>query len=332
MAGTHIHVRDLNERDPFIVAHEPEGRYFLYSGRPIEGRAGRAIYFRESPDLLQWSEPVPVFSGEGGFWGPLDFWAPECHFWKGKYYLISSFRAAGGYRRCQCLAADTPRGPFQPVINAPCTPEGWHCLDGTLYEDRKGSPWLVFCHEWPQVQDGQIAAARLSGDLSRLEGDPLILFRASEAPWKFTDDRSPWLYTEPQPAIGWARITDGPFLYRAENGELLMLWSSFSNTGYAIGYARSVSGDIQGPWVQEKEPLFSQDGGHGMMFRTFEGKLMLTIHSPNITHKEHLLLFEMEDRNGRLNITNEITGNWLPNRYFADGRDKGQKPPHTPQG
>jgi len=113
---------------------------------------------------------------------------------------------------------------------------------------------------------------------------------------------------------------------------LLMLWSSFSNTGYAIGYARSVSGDIQGPWVQEKEPLFSQDGGHGMMFRTFEGKLMLTIHSPNITHKEHLLLFEMEDRNGRLNITNEITGNWLPNRYFADGRDKGQKPPHTPQG
>jgi len=182
MAGTHIHVRDLNERDPFIVAHEPEGRYFLYSGRPIEGRAGRAIYFRESPDLLQWSEPVPVFSGEGGFWGPLDFWAPECHFWKGKYYLISSFRAAGGYRRCQCLAADTPRGPFQPVINAPCTPEGWHCLDGTLYEDRKGSPWLVFCHEWPQVQDGQIAAARLSGDLSRLEGDPLILFRASEAP------------------------------------------------------------------------------------------------------------------------------------------------------
>ena len=105
-----------------------------------------------------------------------------------------------------------------------------------------------------------------------------------------------------------------------------MLWSSFSNTGYTIGYARSFSGEIQGPWIQEKEPIFSQDGGHGMMFKTFDGKLILAIHSPNIPGKERLLLFEMEDRYGVLYIINELTGNWIPNRYFPDGKDKGQKP------
>ncbi|NMA64631.1 MAG: family 43 glycosylhydrolase [Clostridiaceae bacterium] len=320
------HIRDLNERDPFIVAYEPEKKYFLYTSKPIKGQQGRAINVRESEDLQWWSDSYPVFEANDEFWGSYDFWAPECHLWKEKYYLISSFRSLGGYRRCQCLVADTPRGPFEPMVNEPSTPEGWHCLDGTLYEDRMGNPWMVFCHEWPQVQDGQIAAVPLTDDLSKQAGDPTILFRASEAPWKFTDSELPWLFTEPQPAIGWARVTDGPFLYRAQNGELLMLWSSFSNTGYTIGYARSVSGEIQGPWIQEKEPIFSQDGGHGMMFISFDGKLILTVHSPNIMGKEHLLLFEMEDRNGKLNIINELTGNWIPNRYYPDGRDVGQKP------
>ena len=37
------------------------------------------------------------------------------------------------------------------------TPDGWQSLDGTLYVDRSGKPWMVFCHEWLQVGDGQMA-------------------------------------------------------------------------------------------------------------------------------------------------------------------------------
>ena len=33
----------------------------------------------------------------------------------------------------------------------------------------------------------------------------------------------------------------------------------------------------------QKEPLFTKDGGHGMLFRTPEGELRLALHSPN-TH------------------------------------------------
>lgn len=317
------HVSKLHTRDVCIVPWEEEKKYFLYDCFERPGQTGRAVNVRESDDLVWWSDSYPVFEPDENFWGPLDFWAPECHAYRGKFYVVSSFRAVGGYRGCQFLEADTPRGPFLQGKNKPATPADWHCLDGTLYVDRKGDPWMVFCHEWVQVQDGQICAIRMKEDLSESIGEPVILFRASEAPWKFTDDRKLWTLTQPQPKMGWARVTDGPWMYRAENGELLMLWTSFSNTAYTCGYARSLSGEITGPWVQETEPLFSQDGGHSMMFRRFDGTLMMCLHSPNIHEKEKMLLFEMEDKNGRLHIRNEITGNWIYNKYTEDGKDKG---------
>lgn len=318
------HIRDMNERDPFILADKKTKTYYLYTGKPLNSHFNRKISVRESHDLVMWSEPYCVFEPDDDYWGKMDFWAPECHEWKGKYYLISSFRHPGGYRQCAFLVADTPKGPFNPIVNKASTPEGWHCLDGTLYEDMKGKPWMVFCHEWPQVQDGQIAAVPMSDDLGTQIGNPIILFRGSEAPWKWTSPEAPWRFTQPQPALGHARVTDGPFMHRAPNGELLMIWSSFSDTGYTIGYARSLSGEIGGPWKQETEPIFSQDGGHGMLFESFDGKLLLTVHSPNIIKKEHLLIFEMDDSDGKLQIINEITGNWIPNRYFENGVGKGQ--------
>ncbi len=63
-------------------------------------------------------------------------------------------------------------------------------------------------------------------------------------------------------------------------------WSSFGAGGYAQGLARSASGQISGPWIQEPEPLYAQDGGHGMIFRAFDGRLMLSLHKPNRTSDE----------------------------------------------
>ncbi len=313
------HIRALNARDPYIVVDQKAKKYYLYSNKPVVLRDNKPeIVVYESDDLIYWSEPKLAYRCDDDFWGPLDYWAPEVHLWKGKYYLICSYRNAGGYRACQCHVADTPSGPFKPIVNKPVTPEGWHCLDGTLYVDRSGAPWMVFCHEWTQVQDGQIAAIKLSDDLSEAVSEPVILFRASQAPWKgdpITGEKYP-------SCLGYGRVTDGCFLHRAENGELLMLWSSFSDTGYTVGYAKSENGGIMGPWTQEPEPLFSQDGGHSMMFTSLEGKLMMTLHSPNITGQEKLLMFEMEENDGKLHIVNELTGNWLFNKYFEDGSKK----------
>jgi hypothetical protein len=163
--------------------------------------------------------------------------------------------------------------------DGPVTPWEWDCLDGTLHLDDGGRPWLVYCHEWLQVGDGELVAQRLSDDLVRPEGDPLVLFRASEAPWT-RPVQDPRIAPDVR-----AYVTDGPFLHRLPSGVLLLLWSSFGEEGYAIGIARSAGG-VEGPWTHQAGPLWRRDGGHGMLARTLSGDLLLTLHQPNRTPLE----------------------------------------------
>lgn len=82
-----------------------------------------------------------------------------------------------------------------------------------------------------------------------------------------------------------------------------MIWSSFAETGYAVGIAESTTGKLAGPWRQHPEPLMAEDGGHGMLFRTFEGKLCLVLHQPNSPGgRERARLFEIEDTGDALRI------------------------------
>ena len=79
--------------------------------------------------------------------------------------------------------ADSPEGPFVPVSDGPIPPANFMTLDGTLYVDRAGKPWMVYAHEWLQVTDGKMEAVPLKSDLTAAEGDPVSLFKASDAPW-----------------------------------------------------------------------------------------------------------------------------------------------------
>ncbi len=137
--------------------------------------------------------------------------------------------------------------------------------------DVKGHPWIVFCHEWMQVGDGEICAMCLNDDLTTAIDQPYLLFHASEAPWA--------QQINSKGRKGY--VTDGPCLHHLVSGELIMLWSSFGAGGYTVGVAKSLSGNILSPWDQIPEALYAGDGGHCMVFRTFEGQLMLAYHSPN---------------------------------------------------
>lgn len=211
------------------------------------------------------------------FWSNTQFWAPECHVWQGQYYLFATFARDKRQRGTQILVADRPEGPYAPHSDGPVTPRAWECLDGTLFVDEAGAPWMVFCHEWVQVGDGEMCAIPLSDDLRRAAGAPTLLFHASDAAW-----------SRPFASHGRAEnhVTDGPFLHRAADGQLVMLWSTMGEAGYAMGYAVSESGTILGPWRQSPAPLFGKDGGHGMLFRDFDGRLLMTLHTPNETPHE----------------------------------------------
>ena len=172
--------------------------------------------------------------------------------------------------------------------------EGGGGGDAAAGRDDEGDPWIVYCHEWVQVTDGEIAAQRLSHDLVEAVGDPVLLFRASEATWarRLVHPRVP-------PEVS-AYVTDGPFLHRLATGELVMLWSSLGEQGYAMGVARSESGRVEGPWTQESEPIWALDGGHGMIARTLGGQLVLTLHQPNETPLERATLHRLVESEGTI--------------------------------
>ncbi len=276
-------------RDPFILTHD--GQYFMYSS--IQGSGGPGFQAYRSRDLGNWEPPVPVFLPPSGFWSDRDYWAPEVHRYGDAFYLFASFKSENRCRGTQILRAESPLGPFVPISSGPVTPEDRECLDGTLFVDRGGEPWIVFCHEWVQIKDGTVCAMRLTRDLSAPAGEPVLLFRGSDAPWIKPFDGN--------------YVTDGPFIVRTASGTLLMLWSSTCANGYCLACARSAGGRITGPWTQDPEPLFTDDGGHGMIFRTAGGEPVAALHAPNdFRGNERALLFRAVLTDSSLSLGEKI--------------------------
>lgn len=282
-----MHLTDIQIRDPFVLSVPDQGRFYLFGSTDANIWDGPATGFDAywSTDLTDWTGPIPAFRPAADFWSHTQYWAPEVHAYQGAYYLFATFTAPGEHRGTQVLRAENPEGPYEPWSAGPLTPRQWECLDGTLWLEG-GAPYLVFCHEWKDVGDGEVHAVRLSQDLRESVGDPVLLFRASEAPWA---------RPIPRPEFARVFVTDGPFLHRTGDGRLLMLWSSFGDSGYAMGVAASESGTLRGPWRQSDEPLWPADGGHGMIFADGTGQLFLTLHTPNDSPNERAHFIALEE-------------------------------------
>jgi GH43 family beta-xylosidase len=306
MEGTNILKRqDIQIRDPFVVVQQDS--YYLYGSTDKNiwrGSGAGFDMYTSLGDMDEFEGPFPAFRPPMNFWSKGQFWAPEVHQYRNEWYMFATFKPVQGRRGTAILKSTGGSGeqglygPFAPWSQGPVTPPEWECLDGTLYVDARQKPWMVFCHEWSQAGDGEIYAMPLSDDLKSSAGKAALLFRASEAVW-----------THPLPQIPFAAlfkkakknyVTDGPFLFQGNNS-LFLLWSSVGKgLRYLIGAAKSESGTILGPWIQDPEPLFAADGGHGMLFRSHQGKLLLAIHAPNRTPRERAIFIEIEERDGWL--------------------------------
>jgi hypothetical protein len=316
---TGLKLSDFYLHDPFILAHRESMTYYLYNsaGGSVTGGKGTGVLVYKSRDLDTWEGPYLVFVVPPGIWAnPVHgAWAPEVHEYNGKYYLFVTLHnrdrlipqppselrpiyqkvnAPHHLRGTQICIADSPDGPFQVLGPKMQTPEDYMTLDGTLWIEN-GVPWMVYAHEWIQMLDGTMEAIPLRPDLSEAAGPPIHLFKASDAPWLQDQQRA----NNRQRTY----VTDGPQLYRTKTGKLLMLWSSYRDGLYVETLAHSLSGTIHGPWKQDL-PLVGEDSGHGMIFRSFDDRLMLILHQPFSRAKGKL--FEIEDTGDTIRIKRQM--------------------------
>lgn len=261
--------------DPAILA-DPDTRLYYMTG------TGGKLW--KSPDLKLWAGPYDVAQTDSTSWmGPNPMiWAAELHAYQGKYYyfatftnrkvIIDEYKGNKIERRAShVLVSDRPDGPYVPMADSIYLPADKPTLDGTFWIDTDGRPYMVYCYEWLQNWNGTIEKIALKPDLSGSIGEGKVLFRASDSPWsreRGADGK-----------IGPNRVTDGPYLFRTGTGRLGMLWTSWIYDVYTQGVAYSESGTLDGPWVQQADPITPPNYGHGMLFRTFDGQWLMSVHS-----------------------------------------------------
>lgn len=308
-AGETLKLDEIRVHDPWILPHPESKTYYLYTGTrdPQTRRSGVKAY--KSSDLKQWSGPINVFWVPDGIWANPTHgtWASEVHAYKGRYYLFVTLHnndevfakppevwRPNHLRGTAVAVADSPEGPFELLKKSgPHPPRNFMTLDGTLHIDPDGQPWMIYCHEWIQKIDGTISAIRLTDDLSDTRGEPIHLFKGSDAPWlnqSLKPDASQLSY-----------VTDGCQLYRTKDGTLTMLWSSYRDGVYIETQARSKTGKLEGPWEQ-LDPLVDGDSGHGMFFDTFGKQRMLVVHRPFGKPTTRAKLYDIEDAGDRFRV------------------------------
>lgn len=318
-----LKLSEIRMHDPWMVADKSTQTYYMYEGgmTGTEGQRRSGVIAYKSKDLESWSGPYIVFEVADGGWADpaAGVWAPEVHFYNGKYYLfatLNNYKAPiaqpvppansrnatkidvtyGGVgwhlRGTQVFVCDSPLGPFKAISEKPIPPADYMSLDGTLYVE-DGKPYMVYAHEWIQLVDGNMEAIQMKPDLTGSAGSPFYLFKASDAPWlgKRTE------------TINGAHpyVTDGPELYKTRTGKLLMIWSSYDNGSYVEALAHSSSGKLAGPWKQDGI-LIGGDSGHGMIFQAFDGRLMLVLHQPFDGRLARAKIYEIEDAGDTLRV------------------------------
>jgi hypothetical protein len=295
-----IDLDSIRLSDPFILADKNSSTYYM---------TGTGGMLWKSKDLQKWTGPFRVVMHDTTSWmgsNPM-IWAAELHEYKGRYYYFATFTNREvkidtfmnnviERRACHVLVSDKPDGPYVPLKDSIYLPADMPTLDATLWVE-KGTPYMIYCYEWLQNWNGTVEAIELKPDLSGTTGKADVLFRASDSPWSREKDNK----GKDKPN----KVTDGPFVFLTQTGKLGMIWTSWIHDVYIQGVAYSKSGMLKGPWIQEKEPITPSNFGHGMLFRTFEGQLLMAIHSHknvNGRYVRHPNLFKVDDSGDKIKI------------------------------
>ena len=255
--------------DPFAFWHA--GNYYLIG--TTAANDGFQCY--TSTDLAHWRLKGWAWRKAADSWASGAFWAPEVKFYRGKFYLTYSglVRGSKPNKLLMGLAvSDTPEGPYRD-LHAPWFDPGYSTIDGHIFVDDDGTPYLYFSRNGSQdgYSFGINYGVPLARDLSKPIGEPVKLIEASQ-PWE---------------RVNWAknRCNEGATVLK-HNGRYYMTYSANHTEfpAYGVGYATAEK--PLGPWTKAKEnPILASRlelgisaPGHNSIVRTPDGREMFIIY------------------------------------------------------
>lgn len=303
-----IPLHSIRLSDPAILADSVTKTYYM---------TGTGGLLWKSKNLSTWNGPYIVAKTNPNSWmgkAPM-IWAAELHAYKGKYYYFATFTNRNKFigtnndgtklerRACQVLVSNHPDGPYIPMKDSIYLPANKLTLDGTFWIDKNGKPYMVYCGEWLQEPGfGTMEKIELKPDLSGTTGDSKLMFTAAASPWSRETING---------TTGPNRVTDGPYLFRTQTGRLGIIWTSWIYDVYTQGVAYSESGTLDGPWEQESSPITPPNFGHGMLFKTFTGQWLMSVHSHRSEKGEYIRiphLFKVDLSGDKLVVKEEYKG------------------------
>jgi arabinan endo-1,5-alpha-L-arabinosidase len=156
-----------------VSVHDPvmakEGNtFYLYS-------TGPGITFYSSTDMLNWREEGRVFKEDPAIAKKVaptfdgHIWAPDVHYYKGKYYLYYSVSGFGKNTSAIGVTTSPTLNPRAPnyrwtdqgiVLQSIPTRDNWNAIDPNIVEDSRGDAWMVFGSFWSGIKMVRLDASR----------------------------------------------------------------------------------------------------------------------------------------------------------------------------
>lgn len=137
-----------------VVSHDPSlikesnGLWWAFM-------TGQGIGVKYSSDGLYWTQGVQVFGSELSWWrtyapnmGSNDVWAPDCFYYRGRYWLyyaVSEFgtnKSAIGLTSCTSIVGGDWRD--DGLVLSTNTSSAANALDPNVFLDASGKAWLVY--------------------------------------------------------------------------------------------------------------------------------------------------------------------------------------------
>lgn len=275
-----VAIDTMSLANPYVVYDSDKDIYYM---------TGDGGYLWRSGDMRVWEGPFDVLRPSETSWVGTDavVTSPEIHSYKGRYYYMATFTVPNVVidtvagmsiprTSCEIFVSDRITGPYkQLTADVPLLSPQYMAAHPTFCEDELNVGYLIYNHAAEQTGNATVQIIRLGKNLNVQVGEPYVMFRASQNPWSSATDE--------EGKNGFSPIMRAPFMFDTRGGELGILFDTTIDGTSAIGVAYTEKDHgLNGPWHIEQQPLLVGDVGGAMLFKDYDGTLVMAMHKDTI--------------------------------------------------